>query len=85
MSLNLKDRLLTHKKLIEKYREESPSPINLDDALIKEKNFAMRVNNRKLAPTRLFVVTKTIKGDEKQYVDVENILNRIYYPILGRN
>lgn len=84
MSSNLRTRLSTHKTLIEKYRlmrlKEVQQPRESDAG------FAWQVAKREISPDRLFVYTcQTDSDDEDLAVDVENILNRLYYPILGRN
>lgn len=87
MSDKLGKRLKQHKKLIEKYRA---NPILNESGRIgdKEKSdqcFAMEVCRRNILPARLFVVINLITNDGKRYIDIENILNRIHYPLLGRN
>jgi hypothetical protein len=84
MSSNLRTRLGTHKMLIEKYRltrlKEVQQPRESDAG------FAWQVAKREISPDRLFVFTYvTHSDDEDLAIDVENILNRLYYPILGRN
>jgi hypothetical protein len=84
MSINLRDRLATHKRLIERYRQarlkEVPELRNSDAG------FAWQVAKREISPDRLFVFTCEIgDGDPSSATDIENILNRLYYPILGRN
>jgi len=84
MSETLGTRLRRHKLLIEKYRSESryDKYSNADD---KDNSFAKEVCKRNLSPSRLVVYIDAIKTDEKICVDIENMLNRIYFPILGRN
>jgi hypothetical protein len=84
MSSNLRSRLNTHKSLIERYRSlrlrETPQPRESDAG------FAWQVAKREISPDRLLVFTyATDTSDDGLAVDVENILNRLYYPILGRN
>ncbi|AFY44924.1 hypothetical protein [Nostoc sp. PCC 7107] len=86
MSDKLGKRLNQHKRLIEKYREE----IFKENTKIKDKenidqSFAMEVCRRNILPAQLFVVINIIKDNGKRYIDLENILNRIHYPLLGRN
>ncbi|MDX2040259.1 MAG: hypothetical protein SF097_03375 [Acidobacteriota bacterium] len=78
MSDNLRERLSKHKSLIEKYRSKSPT--NTGDM-----GFAAQVVQRRIPPERLFVVICELADLDGDPVDIENILNRIYYPILGRN
>ncbi|MDH7640248.1 hypothetical protein [Sphingomonas oryzagri] len=84
MSVDLRSRLATHKSLIERYRvarlKERPSARNSDAG------FAWQIAKRQISPDRLMVFTcVTGDDDESTAVDIENVLNRLYYPILGRN
>jgi hypothetical protein len=84
MSVNLRTRLGKHKSLIEKYRvarlNETPPQRNSDAG------FAWQIAKRQVPPDRLFVFTCVIgSDDENTAIDIENVLNRLYYPILGRN
>ena len=80
----LRTRLLQHRSLIERYRasmKASGAAERTSDA-----GFAWQVASRQLPLDRLIVFTCSLP--EKQgdiAVDVENILNRLFYPILGRN
>ena len=83
MAGELRTRLATHKALIERYRRlhrQGDEPARNSDA-----GFAWQVAKRRIPPDRLIVFTCTTAADDKTAVDIENILNRIYYPILGRN
>jgi hypothetical protein len=83
MATELRTRLATHKSLIERYRRlhrQEVEPARNTDA-----GFAWQIAKRKIPPDRLIVFTCTTPADDKTAVDIENILNRIYYPILGRN
>lgn len=83
MAGELRSRLATHKGLIEKYRRlhrQGEEPLRNSDA-----GFAWQVAKRRIPPDRLIVFTCTTPADDNTAVDIENILNRIYYPILGRN
>lgn len=83
MATELRTRLATHKSLIERYRRlhrQEAEPARNTDA-----GFAWQIAKRKIPPDRLIVFTCTTAADDKTAVDIENILNRIYYPILGRN
>lgn len=90
MAEKLGKRLMQHKKLIEKYRSElliedglRLSPEHLDDY---NHSFAFEVCKRQIIPSRLFVAVNILQDKElKQYVDIENILNRIHFPLFGRN
>lgn len=83
MSEKLRARLSRHKSLIEKYGE---SPIlGCSEEERRDHSFAKEVRARSIPPSRLFVVATVISGPPGTYVDIENILNRIHYPLLGRN
>lgn len=83
MSERLRGRLGNHKSLIEKYGElPDPGPSEEDQ---RDHSFAKEIRARSIPPSRLFVVASVISGPPGTYVDIENILNRIHYPLLGRN
>ncbi|MER9700761.1 hypothetical protein [Mesorhizobium sp. M0146] len=83
MSEKLRLRLKRHKALIEKYGELPD--IALSEEEQRDQSFAREVRARNIPPSRLFVVATVISGPPGTYVDIENILNRIHYPLLGRN
>lgn len=83
MAAVLRTRLARHKDLIEKYRSAAPRDGQVSRS--SDAGFAWQIAKRKIPPERLFVFTCSIAGDDGTAVDVENILNRICYPILGRN
>ena len=89
MSGRLRTRVGHHKKLIEHYRENSPPAVvdSTDPPSIKhrDQNFAQMISVRNIVPSRLSVVVRIIGSTSHRYVDLENILNRIHYPLLGRN
>ncbi|MBJ8348842.1 hypothetical protein [Antrihabitans sp. YC2-6] len=78
MSERLSTRLKQHKSLIEKYGEQDAGPSTEN----RDRSFAREIRMRKIPPQRLFVKVKVVPG---AFVDIENILNRIHYPLLGRN
>lgn len=82
MSDQVGQRLMSHKNLIQRYREKQ---IFEYTAEAKEHSFAQQVCARCIPPACLFVMVRLIESPRKNYVDAENILNRINYPILGRN
>lgn len=82
MSENLGERLEQHRKLIQKCRENKLEKRSGDS---REHNFAFQICQRNIVPTRLFVAVRIIDGLDNRYVDIENILNRIHYPLFGRN
>lgn len=83
MSERLAARLRRHKALIEKYGELPDAGGTVEERL--DHSFAREVRSRNIPPSRLFVVTHIVSGPPGTYVDIENILNRIHYPLLGRN
>lgn len=89
MSEKLGSRLARHKALIEKYGTFPPEYKVESSAMVesekRDHGFAQQIRARNIAPTRLFVVIQVISGSGGEYVDIENILNRIHYPLLGRN
>lgn len=82
MSANLGQRLKQHRRLIEKYRDNNSETYRGES---RAHNFASQICQRNIVPTRLFVVVRIINELGNRYVDIENILNRIHYPLLGRN
>lgn len=85
MSERLASRLKHHKSLIEKYGEIANLGVRTSTEEQRDHSFAREIRDRDIPPSRLFVVTRVISGPAGTYVDVENILNRIHYPLLGRN
>jgi hypothetical protein len=83
MATVLRARLARHKDLIERFR--STVPRDGQATQNSDAGFAWQVAKRKIPPERLFVYTCSIPGADGTAVDIENILNRICYPILGRN
>lgn len=82
MASNLRKRLDQHKKLIKGL------PDNRGGLLYDERvsGFAKQVVARGFNPTQLFVACMTIGDVENdEHIDLENILNRINFPIFGRN
>jgi len=84
---NLRSRIQGHKKMIRtlknnislnvaNYVEYTPSP--------EEVSFANRIVERDIPSSQLFV-TYIVVQNENIVTELENILNRIYFPILGRN
>lgn len=87
MASNLVVRILKHKFLIEQYGNTGiPAEIDCDNVEDKrDHDYASRVVKRKLTETNLYVVLKEIDKEYSLHNITENILNRINYPILGRN
>jgi hypothetical protein len=80
MARNLNDRLSKHKALIEQFNEGRS-----DAARDIESGFARQVVNRRLPPTKLQVAIAEVQTIAAEPQDLENILNRINFPIFGRN
>ena len=89
MSEKLGRRLKNHRKLVEKYRAKRPETTFTPDAEItadqRDQSFARQIAEREINPQRLFVMIRFVDTGANHYVDLENILNRIHYPLLGRN
>jgi len=83
MATILRSRLAKHKELIERFRSVVPRDGQI--ARNSDAGFAWQVAKRRIPPERLFVFTCSTSSDDGTAVDIENILNRICYPILGRN
>jgi hypothetical protein len=92
---NLRNRLLQHKALIEKFQnaqalEDFSPPAEAADEQSREAerdhSFAREVSTiRNFATQYLVAYTMAFPVDEHLRVDLENILNRINYPLCGRN
>lgn len=86
MSDQLRTRLWRHRTLIEKYRAFGFRRDSADESEKSEDSgFARRIVDRKIPPDSLFVQFYETDALSGLHVDAENLLNRIYYPILGRN
>lgn len=82
MATNLRKRLLQHKQKIMELRDlYGPSR---DDNSI-EAGFASQVVARRLDPTDLFVHVAEMPVSSDERADIENLLNRINFPVFGRN
>lgn len=84
MATNLRNRLRQHRNKIVELRDLQ-GQVTFDDAT--DAGFANQVVARNFDPTNLFVhITEVKVGvDTSEQNDLENILNRINYPIFGRN
>lgn len=82
MAANLRTRLRKHKRNIIELRDNgwSPSAQDFSDA-----GFANQVVARGFEPTNLFVMIAEVPIDTSEHNDIENLLNRINFPIFGRN
>ncbi len=89
MSENLGRRLMHHRKLIGKFRDTLSDVALPQDSELqsdqRDQSFARQIAERRINPQRLFVMIRQIDADSNQSVDLENILNRIHHPLLGRN
>lgn len=83
MAINLRNRLRQHKNKIIELRDVQGGLITFDD--VADAGFASQVVARNFDPTNLFVHIAEINVDSSEHNDLENILNRINYPIFGRN
>lgn len=82
MAINLRSRLKQHRNKIVELRDLQGHG-SIDDAT--EAGFANQVVARNFDPTNLFVHIAEVNVDTGEHNDLENILNRINYPIFGRN
>lgn len=97
VSKNLKTRLNQHTQLIQTYQEEkvrqaaelaNTIPVDDQEDLENDENFARRVAERNINPNNLLVGVIYPKGSgvmvRKAVEAAETLLNRIFHPILGR-
>jgi hypothetical protein len=100
VSKDLKLRLATHKKLIEAFQQDttqtknelaSIAPVDDTKSFESDKNFAERVVGRGIDPNHLLVgvMQVSLKDVDDELVRetveaAETLLNRFFYPILGR-
>lgn len=82
MAVNLRTRLRKHKRRIIELRDNGWSPTTDD---LADAGFANQVAARGFEPTNLFVMIAEVPADTSEHNDIENILNRINFPIFGRN
>jgi hypothetical protein len=86
MAKRLQDRLSTHKTLIERLLEARPPLSSLAvSGETRDHSFALEVYRRELPTSALFVTILVTPDLGDIAVDAENLLNRINFPILGRN
>ncbi|UJS25032.1 hypothetical protein [Thiothrix winogradskyi] len=79
MAGNLHQRITIHKNNIQKYKAI------VDEYFFYEDSFAARVVKRKFRLNNLYITIQETSKDENMHVSLENILNRVNYPVLGRN
>lgn len=82
MAINLRSRLKQHRNKIVELRDLQVHG-SIDG--VAEAGFANQVVARNFDPTNLFVHIAEVSVDTGEHNDLENILNRINYPIFGRN
>lgn len=82
MSKNLFTRISKHKSLIESFKSE---PRKIADFTDRDESFASRVVARGMIETKLRVSISYVESDFGIHNVMENLLNRINYPVLGRN
>ena len=82
MAINLRARLKSHRNKISALREQRGN-FEFDDS--NEAGFARQVVARNFDPTNLFVYCTEVKVETSEHNDLENVLNRINFPIFGRN
>lgn len=82
MAINLRSRLRQHRNKIVELRDLQGHG-SIDEAA--EAGFPNQVVARNFDPTNLFVHIAEVNVDTGEHNDLENILNRINYPIFGRN
>ena len=97
VSKDLQQRLQRHTQLIQRYRQEHQEDTALDgtidsqDSLRNDENFAQRIVERKIDPNHLVVSVVYMSHPHlsteriRQAIGTtETLLNRMFYPILGR-
>jgi hypothetical protein len=82
MASNLRNRLRQHKNKIVELRDNWKD-LNTDEQA--DAGFANQIVSRGFDPTNLFVHVAEFQLANSEHNDIENILNRINYPIFGRN
>ena len=82
MATNLRIRLKQHRNKIVELRDLQGYG-SIEN--IAEAGFANQIVARNFDPTNLFVHVAEVNVETGEHNDLENILNRINYPIFGRN
>jgi hypothetical protein len=86
MAKNLRTRLRGHKRLIEGGLEKLSTNSRYVDDARRDISFASEVIRRRLALERLSVYTLELPQESRDSAtDIENLLNRINFPVFGRN
>lgn len=84
MAGDLLDRILQHRDAIIDAKSSQAQEYDWG-GVADDGNFAKRFTSRKLNSTNLYVVFKEIESENSIHNPMEYILNRINYPLLGRN
>lgn len=87
-SIALRRRLRGHTRLMQQLREGlEPLPHPEDTETATDHSFARdAIVHRRLDPNELWVAVMPVEGlDRDTALDVENVLNRINFPLCGRN
>lgn len=97
VSKNIRQRLQAHKQLIQKHLQESEEdtdldmPIDSQNSLLNDQNFAQRIAERKIDPNQLTVGIAYVSHSHlssarirKAIESAEILLNRMFYPTLGK-
>lgn len=87
MAKKLRTRLTKHKELIREYlKNQLRGPVAFQDEEDEaDHSFALDVVTRNFAIHKLAVSYRLVAAKDNSHVDVENILNRINFPLCGRN
>lgn len=88
MSVHLRTRLGRHKQLIKLYQEGTTLDLGkgtLSEEELSDHSFARDVVRRGFRTSRLVVSIRVIEAAENVHLDAENILNRINFPLCGKN
>ena len=89
MAANLRRRLGGHKAAICRLKDTIEAPEGIDEGSEDDQrrahSFAKEVVRRQLSVNRLLVIVRKTNQSGDEYMDAENILNRINFPICGRN
>ncbi|MDG5771667.1 GIY-YIG nuclease family protein [Mycolicibacterium fortuitum] len=86
MAKNLRTRLRGHKRLIEGGLENLSKNSRNGENSRRDASFAAEVIQRRMAVERLSVYTLELPPESSSSAnDIENLMNRITFPILGRN
>lgn len=83
-SKSLRNRLLAHRRLIGELRAGMQPTLTSAEIGEGDASFARAVVARAMAPSRLTVCVRPMALDAG-LVDLENVLNRVFFPIFGRN